>query len=81
MKDLGLCSEVKHGGQIWQTNQNKGRLGHRKLDPAVQKGPKAENQAPGPNLPITSSNRTKGLEAKKEAKTKNYRLPVLDALS
>ena len=75
MKDLDLCSE------IWQKNQNIDRLGQRQLDPAVQKSPKAENSAPGPNLPITSSNRTKGLEAKKEAKTKNYQLPVLDALS
>ena len=71
MKDLGLCSE----------NSDSRQIGPQTIGPSCPEGPQGRELDPGPNLPITSSNRTKGLEAKKEAKTKNYQLPVLDALS
>ena len=71
MKDLGLCSE----------NSDSRQIGPQTIGPSCLEGTQGRELGPGPNLPSTSSNRTKGLEAKKEAKTKNYRLSVLDALS
>ena len=75
MKDLDLCSE------IWQKKSEYRQIGPKTIGPSCPEGPQGRELGPGPNLPSTSSNRTKGLEAKKEAKTKNYQLPVLDALS